>query len=142
MATEAIAHATGNLSKERGSQTADISDLRTEALANILGRFAQWERYRQAHPVSYELLMPAVLSSDPATIEKASPLLAYFEEPLNHAARVGALRPQLGHHRAVLLLASLHGLQRRGDPALEHELLLTLLCGWGAPRHLLDARPG
>jgi AcrR family transcriptional regulator len=135
----ALGHAVVALPREDPSTLTDITDFRTLALAQILRRFAHWYRYRRQHRVSYALLMSAVQRRGSAHVAELDGLLGYFDEALDHAVRVAALRPEPSRPRSVLLLAALHGLQPREDRALERELLHTLLCGWGAPRHMLEA---
>ena len=139
-ATGAVAldHAARTLANEPGNNPSQATDFRAAALADILRCFEGWRRYRDEHPVSYELLIPVLLGTDPDSVKRTAPLLRIVEAPLGHAARVGALRPDLSGRRALLFLSSLHGALLHEDPLLGRELLLALLCGWGAPRHLLE----
>ena len=137
MGAVAMEHAAAALPRQEAASSTGINDFRALSLAKILWRFSRWIHYRREHPVSYTLLMPAVQRDDLSP--QRDRLLSYFDEVLDHGVRVAALRPQSSRSRTVLLVSALHGLKPRESNNLEQDLLHTLLCGWGAPVHLLEA---
>jgi AcrR family transcriptional regulator len=112
------------------------SDIRERALQNVIQLFQAWRLFQYEQPVAYKLLIPTVYASKLST--KTDSLLSLFDQAFEKTVTVAALRPEPARQRTITLIASLNGILPLGDPYTELALLHTLLCGWGAPRSMVE----